>query len=249
MKSMCELCDLNPGKIITFDNHSICKHCAEHLELKPKEIKDRTMESIIKRQEEIIKKDQAMQAKGNLCYLCEEETGKYFTSDFYRVGKSCLKKLKVSTWSVDKKSLADLQQIQELINKQSEIAKANEKNAEVYGNLCALCQDNKGKYLTSDNYQICKKCAGQLGVQGQGYTQTWTLTDLRNVQEDNRLFNPTTTIAGSIEFDEPEKKFRLVGSSKILPVSIIADYKILEKKIPILQKKTYLMIALVVSIF
>ncbi|MGM0038656.1 SHOCT domain-containing protein [Enterococcus faecalis] len=230
MKSMCELCDLNPGKIITFDNHSICKHCAEHLELKPKEIKDRTMESIIKRQEEIIKKDQAMQAKGNLCYLCEEETGKYFTSDFYRVGKSCLKKLKVSTWSVDKKSLADLQQIQELINKQSEIAKANEKNAEVYGNLCALCQDNKGKYLTSDNYQICKKCAGQLGVQGQGYTQTWTLTDLRNVQEDNRLFNPTTTIAGSIEFDEPEKKFRLVGSSKILPVSIIADYKILEKK-------------------
>ena len=54
---MCELCDLNPGKIITFDNHGICKHCAEHLELKPKEIKDRTMESIIKRQEEIIKKD------------------------------------------------------------------------------------------------------------------------------------------------------------------------------------------------
>lgn len=49
MKSMCELCDLNPGKIITFDNHSICKHCAEHLELKPKKIKDRTMESIIKR--------------------------------------------------------------------------------------------------------------------------------------------------------------------------------------------------------
>lgn len=56
MKSMCELCDLNPGKIITFDNHGICKHCAEHLELKPKEIKDRTMESIIKRQEEIIKR-------------------------------------------------------------------------------------------------------------------------------------------------------------------------------------------------
>lgn len=139
--------------------------------------------------------------------------------------------------------------MQKLINKQSEIAKANEKNAEVYGNLCALCQDNKGKYLTSDNYQICKKCAGQLGVQGQGYTQTWTLTDLRNVQEDNRLFNPTTTIAGSIEFDEPEKKFRLVGSSKILPVSIIADYKILEKKIPISPKKTYLMIASVVSIF
>lgn len=49
MKSMCELCDLNPGKIITFDNHSICKHCAEHLELKPKKIKDRTMESIIKK--------------------------------------------------------------------------------------------------------------------------------------------------------------------------------------------------------
>ena len=81
MKSMCELCDLNPGKIITFDNHGICKHCAEHLELKPKEIKDRTMESIIKRQEEIIKRIKQCKQR-NLCYLCEEETGKYFTSDF-----------------------------------------------------------------------------------------------------------------------------------------------------------------------
>ena len=44
-----------------------------------------------------------MQAKGKFMLSLRRGTGKYFTSDFFTAWKKLFKKLKVSTWSVDKK--------------------------------------------------------------------------------------------------------------------------------------------------